>query len=355
MGAAVTALAASVYTAVPAAAEDMPAVASATRYELIDTYDLARLDKVFGEELKTFMKTPEEAAAFDGLFPAARYPVKLYKVSYPSVVPELDNLPTVASGLVAVPETGLSTMPVVSYQHGTVFDRNYVPSRPDQSMETRIMIARFAAQGYVVIGADYFGRGDSDLPDGYLVKASAQQANYDMLIAANSVLGALGITPGKLFLSGWSQGGWTTLVHLERLEELGVPVTAAAVASGPPDIALILNRWLNNPQPVDAPYLPGAVTLLLLADESYHQVPGLAQRRSSRPISRRRATSTPGGSISTRSMRRRRRRSRTTSSLISVRRWRRARALSGSASTSARATAGSSRRRSGPGMAAPTR
>jgi hypothetical protein len=89
------------------------------------------------------------------------------------------------------------------------------------------------------------------------------------------VLGALGITPGKLFLSGWSQGGWTTLVHLERLEGLGIPVTAAAVASGPPDIALILNRWLNNPQPVDAPYLPGAVTLLLLADQNYHQVPGL--------------------------------------------------------------------------------
>lgn len=275
MGAAVAALAASIATAVPAAAEDLPALASTTRYELIGTYDLARLDKVFGEELKTFMKTPEEAAAYDGLFPPARYPVKLYKVDYPSVVPELGNLPTVASGLVAVPETGETTMPVVSYQHGTVFDRNYVPSRPEQSMETRIMIARFAAQGYVVIGADYFGRGDSDLPDGYLVKASAQQANYDMLIAARSVLGALGVTPGQLFLSGWSQGGWTTLVHLERLEGLGVPVTAAAVASGPPDISLILNRWLNNPQPVDAPYLPGAVTLLLLADETYHQAPGL--------------------------------------------------------------------------------
>jgi hypothetical protein len=208
MGAAVATLAASLNTTAPAAAQDAPAVAAATRYELIGTYDLARLDQVFGEELKTFMKTPEEAAAFDGLFPAARYPVKLYKVSYSSVVPEFDNLPTVASGLVAVPESGLSTMPVVSYQHGTVFDRNYVPSRPEQSMETRIMIARFAAQGYVVIGADYFGRGDSDLPDGYLVKGSAQQANYDMLIAAKSVLGALGITPGKLFLSGWSQGGW---------------------------------------------------------------------------------------------------------------------------------------------------
>ena len=58
-----------------------------------------------------------------------------------------------------------------------------------------------------------------------------------MLIAAKSVLVALGIEPGKLFLSGWSQGGWTTMAYLEKLEGLGLPVTAAAVASGPVDIA----------------------------------------------------------------------------------------------------------------------
>ena len=201
--------------------------------------------------------------------------MRLYKVTYASVVPELDNLPTVASGLVAVPETGLADMPMVAYQHGTVFDRNSVPSRPDQSMETRIMIARFAAQGYVVIGADYFGRGDFDLPDSYLVKESAQQANLDMLDAAKSVLAALGVTPSHTFLSGWSQGGWATMVFLERLEGLGVPVTAAAVASGPVDVALSVNRWLNNPQPIDAVFLPGVLALQLQADAFYHQVPGI--------------------------------------------------------------------------------
>jgi len=270
-------LAAAANLPAPGASADQPApVASAVTYELIGTYDLPRLDRVLGEDLRSFMKTPDEAEAYDGLFPPARYPVRLYKVSYPSVVPELGNLPTTASGLVAVPDSGQAEMPVVSYQHGTVFDRNYVPSRPDQSAETRIMVARFASQGYVVIGADYFGRGDSDLPDSYLVKGSAQQANYDMLGAAKAVLATLGVTPGQLFLSGWSQGGWTTMAYLEKLEGLGVPVTAAAVASGPVDIALTFNRWLNNPQPVDAPYLPGAVTLLVMADAFYHQVPGMA-------------------------------------------------------------------------------
>ena len=259
----------------PILAAETPAVTPTTTYELIGTYDLARLDRIFGDELDDFMESSPEPHAFDGRFPPARYPVRLYKVTYASVVPELDNLPTVASGLVAVPETGLADMPMVAYQHGTVFDRNSVPSRPDQSMETRIMIARFAAQGYVVIGADYFGRGDFDLPDSYLVKESAQQANFDMLDAAKSVLAALGIAPSHTFLSGWSQGGWATMVFLERLEGLGVPVTAAAVASGPVDVALSVNRWLNNPQPIDAVFLPGVLALQLQADAFYNQVPGI--------------------------------------------------------------------------------
>lgn len=251
------------------------AVASGTEYQLIGVFDLARLDRILGDELQDFMKSSPLPGEFKGRFPAARYPVRLYRVRYASVVPELDNRPTVASGLVAVPETGRSTMPMVSYQHGTVFERTSVPSRPDESMETRIMIARFASQGYVVIGADYFGRGDSELPDSYLVKGSTQQATYDMLSAAKSVLSSLGVGTSHLFVSGWSQGGWATMAYLQKLEGVGVPVTAAAVASAPVDISLIVNRWLNNPQPVDAIYLPGVLSLQLQAHANYHDMPGL--------------------------------------------------------------------------------
>ena len=251
------------------------AVASGTQYELIGVYDLARLDRVFGDELQDFMGSSPLPNEFKGKFPAARYPVRLYRVTYASVVPEMANRPTVASGLVAVPDAGQSTMPMVSYQHGTVFNRDDVPSRPDRSMETRIMIARFAAQGYVVIAADYFGRGDSDLPDSYLVKESTQQATRDMLAAARAVLASLGIGTSHLFVSGWSQGGWATMAYLQKLESQGVAVTAAAVASGPVDIALTINRWLNNPKPVDAVYLPAVLSLELEAYGHYHDMPGL--------------------------------------------------------------------------------
>src|SRR4051794_3942146 len=242
----------------------------------IDTYDQRRLDLVTGSELDEFMASSTMPTAFRGRFASARYPVTLYQGNYRSVVPERGNSPTVASGLVAIPETGSRRMPMVSYQHGTVFDQSAVPSNPNASTETRLMLAQFAAQGYVVIGADYFGRGLSDLPDSYLVRDSTRQPVFDMLMTARDVLAGRGIEPSHLFLSGWSQGGWVTMQFLHKLQSVGMPPTAAAVASAPVDIYLTMNRWLSNPQPVDAVYLPGVVAIQLQAQEHYHRQAGLA-------------------------------------------------------------------------------
>lgn len=139
------------------------------------------------------------------------------------------------------------------------------------------MIAQFAAQGYVVVAADYFGRGISDLPDSYLVKGSTQQAGSDMFFTALDMLKNLNIKTSQLFLSGWSQGGWVTMQYLKKLESLNIRVTATAIASAPVDISLTANRWFNNYQPVDAIYLPGCVALLLQAQEFYHEQLGLTE------------------------------------------------------------------------------
>ena len=177
--------------AVPA---QITAISGNADYELIGTYDLPRLEQVFTTDLDDFMASSTLPTGFRGKFAPPKYPVKLYRVHYRSVVPELDNRPTRASGLVAIPDTGETAMPLVSYQHGTIFDKSYVPSNPDASMETRVMLAVFAAQGYIVIGADYFGRGDSDLPDSFLVREATQQAGVDMFLTARDMLGQMGIT-----------------------------------------------------------------------------------------------------------------------------------------------------------------
>jgi len=265
-------------TIFPASAQSNDAyisLSSKVKYQYITTYDTQRLHKILTTEVADF-------SPFKVSYPSARYPVKLYRVSYSSVVPEDNNRPTVTSGLIAIPETENKSLPVVSYQHGTVFSKMAVPSHPDvpgspdDSMETRLMIAQFAGQGYIVIGADYFGKGLSKETDGYLVKASAAQACLDMLKAAKVVSAHLKVEMGQLFLSGWSQGSWNTLAFLNKLESLDIPVRAAAVASAPTDLYALMNRWIHAPADIDATYLFGLMALQLNAYEKYYKLPGLA-------------------------------------------------------------------------------
>jgi len=243
-------------------------VTSGVAYELIGTYDVARLNQILTQELKEFSDFPVS-------YPPAKYGVKLYRINYPSVIPEQENRPTVASGLLAVPEREAREMPVISYQHGSVFPKNEVPSHPDESMETRLMLAQFAGQGYLVVAADYFGKGESQEKDSYLVKASTQQACLDHLKACQAVSTHLKLTWGPLFLSGWSQGGWATLVFLKKLEEVGIPVKAAATASAPTDLFAMINGWIHAPTDHDASFLPALMALQINAYAEYHRLPGL--------------------------------------------------------------------------------
>ena len=252
-----------------APAEEPNPVPAGVKYELIGTYSIEKLNQILTTELTAFCSYPVT-------YPKARYAVKLYRVIYPSVIPEQNNRPTVASGLLAVPEGGAETMPVVSYQHGTVFSKTAVPSIPDESMETRLVVAQFAGQGYVVVAADYFGKGSSSELDSYLVKASTQQACLDMLLSAKAVSAELKVKWGPLFLTGWSQGGWATMAFLNKLESVDIPVKAAATAAAPDDLFAIINRWLHAPEDGDAVFIPGLIALQINAYEEYDGLPGLA-------------------------------------------------------------------------------
>ena len=253
-----------------ALAGPFPPVPPSVRYEHLADYTVERLNTILTEELAAF-------STFQISYPPAKNAVSLYKVFYQTVIPEQGNQPTTASGLIAVPQVAQKSLPLVSYQHGTVFTKTAVPSHPEESMETRLMIARFAGQGYIVIGADYVGKGESPEPDSYMVKDVTAQACLDMLFAARVVCSGLGLTPQGLFLSGWSQGAWATMQFRHKLEGLGIPVKAAATASTPCDLYLLLTRWINNPTSLDASWLPGSPLLFTYAYEHYYDLPGLSR------------------------------------------------------------------------------
>jgi len=245
-------------------------VTSGVSYEYLDRWDVDRLNKILTTD------TPQFAGVKVTYTPATNA-VRLYRVTYQSVVPERGNKPITATGLIAVPDTKATAFPMVSYQHGTVYGKQEVPSFPEQSPETQLMIAQFAGQGYLVIGADYFGMGSSTEPEGYLVKGSHQQATYDMVVASRAVLADLKLSDTKLFLSGWSQGGFVTLAMLEKLEAAGMKVAAATTASAPADAFAAFEGFLNFPRKIDASWIPTIFILSAFSFENYYGVPGLAR------------------------------------------------------------------------------
>ena len=239
------------------------------RYRYLGKYSVERLNKILTSELAEFSSYPVK-------YPAAENAVKLYKVIYTTLIPEENNRPVKVSGLVAVPDVAAKKLNLVSYQHGTVFSRDEVPSCIEKSAETRLAVAQFAGHGSIVIAPDYIGKGISGEPDGWLVRESTVQACVDMLSAARSVLADMDVVPGELFLSGWSQGSFSSLAFLKRLEETGVPVRAAAVASSPNDIYLCVNRWIHVSSKLDVDWLVGAAALLINSYEHYYKLPGLS-------------------------------------------------------------------------------
>lgn len=84
------------------------------------------------------------------------------------------------------------------------------------------------------------------------------------------------------FTLGWSQGGYNNMLFLRRLEQARIPVTAAATASAPVDLAFFILRGVSNPRPFDAVYTPAAFGNMLFGFEHYRDFPGLA-REAIRP------------------------------------------------------------------------
>lgn len=252
------------------AADQSKKLGGGVRYEVIGEYSLDRLQKILTSELAEF-------SSFKISFPAAANPVTLYRVAYTTTIPEQHNRPVEVSGLLAVPQNVAGPRPVVSYQHGTVFSRDEVPSQLEKSMESRLMVANFASHGYVVIAADYLGKGVSQEGDAFVIQEATAQACVDMLTASRSVCADLQIPTGELFLSGWSQGAYNTWVFLKRLEAIGQPVKASAMAATPSDVYLLVNRLIHVRSELDVQWVVGVICLIVNSYERYYELPGLSK------------------------------------------------------------------------------
>ncbi|WP_133139837.1 alpha/beta hydrolase family protein [Legionella genomosp. 1] len=186
----------------------------------------------------------------------AGYDLNLYSIHYKTLDP--DGRITIASGLVAMPIVADKAVSVVSYQHGTRFNREDVPSR---SMEKSYMIlAAFGSHGgYMTVMPDYLGLGDNELPlHPYVQPETLAGSSVDMLLAAKQLAAKLNYSLNdKLYLTGYSEGGFSTLVMFELLakEYSHLPITAVALGSAPYDWEETIRFILLEPGPRASAYM----------------------------------------------------------------------------------------------------
>jgi acetyl esterase/lipase len=151
---------------------------------------------------------------------------------------------TTASGALMVP-TGSAAQcsgarPIVLYAHGTNPDRslNIADITNTSNTEGALIAAMFAAQGYIVVAPNYAGYDTSTLP--YHPYLNADQQSKDMMDALTAARTALPHTQttattdgGKLFITGYSEGGHVAMATHRAMQAAGMAVTASAPMSGP--------------------------------------------------------------------------------------------------------------------------
>lgn len=165
---------------------------------------------------------------------ASQCDVALHKVTYQSIDPK--GTPARASMGVLVPSRCNGPYPIVLYHHGTQLLKSFAMSDPT-NLETFLAMAYFASQGYAVVMPDYLGYGDTSLSyHPYLDAQSMGDTSVDALRAGKRFLGDSAVpTSNKLFLTGYSQGGHSTMAtqrSIERDHAAEFTVTATAPMAG---------------------------------------------------------------------------------------------------------------------------
>jgi len=143
--------------------------------------------------------------------------------------------------------------PIVLHAHGTAVEHRYnladfSDSTNPAYAEANVLASIYAANGYIVVAPNYAGYDSSNL--GYhpfLVASQQSKDMLDALVAAKTALPTLiagTTTNGKVYLSGYSQGGHVALAtHSAMITD---PASVATLAS--------LNLVVRGSAPMSGPY-----------------------------------------------------------------------------------------------------
>jgi predicted small secreted protein/predicted esterase len=171
---------------------------------------------------------------------------------------------TTASGALMAP-TGSNSIctgprPIVLYAHGTTTEHqfNIANLNDPQNAEGLLLATFFATHGDIVVAPNYAGYDTSALSyHPFLIAAQQSGDMMDALTAARSalpVLSAPTTTDGaKLFITGYSQGGYVAIATERAMQAAGETVTAAAGMSGPYALAAFVDAEFYGEVSAGAP------------------------------------------------------------------------------------------------------
>ncbi|MBI5256782.1 MAG: esterase [Burkholderiales bacterium] len=176
------------------------------------------------------------ASGLQALTGKAKCEVKVVALNYHTVGPNDEK--TNASGVMLVPGgTCTTAAALVAYAKGTDVQKPRTLANPADS-ETFLLAAMYAAQGYAVVATDYLGFAKSAFSyHPYLHADSEATTVIDSIRAARNAATGVGANlSGKVMLTGYSQGGHSSMsAHRngERDAAAELNIVAGAHLAGP--------------------------------------------------------------------------------------------------------------------------
>jgi pimeloyl-ACP methyl ester carboxylesterase len=180
------------------------------------------------------------------------YGYKAYKIPY--VTKDEKNKEINVSGLLVIPtelppeltEGGLS---IVSSLHGTITLNENAPTeyvKKYKELDSDSIIFS-SLGGFATLQPDYIGYGDSRTETHpYSMKKSLAESTIDLIDATKIFAKANGIELNeKLFITGYSEGGYGAMATVQKLEEMGRKVVASAPMAGGYDLNYIAKSSLG--------------------------------------------------------------------------------------------------------------
>jgi pimeloyl-ACP methyl ester carboxylesterase len=185
-----------------------------------------------------------------------KHDVEVFKVKYRTRFQDED---ITASGLILLPQT-TESVSMLSFQHGTITLASDAPSVQSTGSFDVLLYSAISSAGFVAVIPDMIGFGSSNNTfHPYYVEEPTARAVSDMIVAARELADQKKLAfDGKLFLAGYSQGGYATMAAHKAIESepiAGMTLIASFPAAGGFDLKAIQEYMFSQTEYADPYYL----------------------------------------------------------------------------------------------------